>query len=40
MAEHFQRPVNKVNDLNFNALPKKHGGPHKMSSRATCDRSS
>jgi len=31
MAEHFQTPVNKLNNLNFNTILKKHGGPHKMS---------
>jgi len=31
MAEHFQTPVNKLNNLNFNPILKKHGGPHKMS---------
>jgi len=38
LAEHFQIPVNNLNNLNSYHLkiPKKHCGPHKMPSRATC----
>jgi len=39
LAEHFETPVNNLNNVNVNCLkiPKKHCGPHKMPSRAICD---
>jgi len=38
LAENFQTPVNKLNDLNLDyiKIPETHLGSHKMSSRATC----
>jgi len=38
LAENFETPVNELNnfDVNYVKMSKKHRGPHKTPSRATC----